>query len=210
MVFGFFTLLTSNSRTSISSASAIFERVDKSGCEVLVHHLETVTGSLPTFSASQIFVLPASANAPLILFNFFHCCELTLDANLINYFGIKERCRENLLYFMLFDTGGAWLSRFCFISLPKTYHNYYAKLFVCHTCPKLKSFLSCSNTTHTCISPLSQAGADMPQGIASWDQRQYPDTHYSWKSRGLPVRNHYLLILCVQNRKNYECGYKKP
>ena len=37
---------------------------------MMVHHLETVTGSFPNCPASQTPVLPASANAPLILFRF--------------------------------------------------------------------------------------------------------------------------------------------
>lgn len=52
------------------SNSEIFASVCKSGCVVFVHHLETVTGSLPNWPTSQTPVLPASANAPLILFRF--------------------------------------------------------------------------------------------------------------------------------------------
>ena len=54
----------------IFSNSEIFASVCKSGCVVLVHHLVTVTGSFPNWPASQTPVLPASANAPLILFRF--------------------------------------------------------------------------------------------------------------------------------------------
>lgn len=51
-------------------SSAILERVYKSGWEVLVHHLETVTGSLPNCSASHLPVCPVSANTAFILFSF--------------------------------------------------------------------------------------------------------------------------------------------
>jgi len=50
--------------------SAISVNVCKSGLEVLVHNLETVTGSLPNCSACHLLVCPVSANTAFILFNF--------------------------------------------------------------------------------------------------------------------------------------------
>ena len=63
-------LLKSNKRTSVFNISAIFCKVYKSGWEVLVHHFETVTGSLPNCSASHLPVYPVSANTAFILFSF--------------------------------------------------------------------------------------------------------------------------------------------
>ena len=65
--------------------SEIFDKVCKSGWVVLVHHFETVTGSRPICLANHRFVLPASANVPLILFSFFIANKLMLDANILKY-----------------------------------------------------------------------------------------------------------------------------
>lgn len=61
---------TIKSRESTPSNTAISESVYKSGWEVLVHHLETVTGSLPSCSASHLPVWPVSAKTAFILFSF--------------------------------------------------------------------------------------------------------------------------------------------
>ncbi len=58
---------TSNSRTFTSSAFAIANNVSTVGCTSLVHHFETVLLFIPIASASQIFVLPFSANTAFIL-----------------------------------------------------------------------------------------------------------------------------------------------
>lgn len=55
---------------SIESKSDIRCSVYKSGWAALVHHLETVAGSLPNCSASHLPVCPVSANTAFIRFNF--------------------------------------------------------------------------------------------------------------------------------------------
>lgn len=78
--------------------------VYKSGWEVLVHHLETVTGPLPNCSASHFPVCPVSANTAFIRFNLSHSVFvyiidlLNLNANLVIIFELKM---ENVLYNML-------------------------------------------------------------------------------------------------------------
>lgn len=52
------------------SDSAICCSVYKSGWAALVHHLETVAGSLSNCSASHLPVCPVSANTAFIRFNF--------------------------------------------------------------------------------------------------------------------------------------------
>lgn len=64
---------------SIFKISEIFCNVYKSGWEVLVHHLETVTGSLPNCSASHLPVWPVSANTAFILFSFFRSVFVSID-----------------------------------------------------------------------------------------------------------------------------------
>lgn len=83
-------------------ASAILARVCKSGWLVFVHHLETVTGSLPTCSASYRFVLPASAKAPLILFNLSMFIIIMFGANILIFFETKSNSKENLLLICIF------------------------------------------------------------------------------------------------------------
>lgn len=51
----------------------------KSGWEVSVHHLETVTGSLLNCSASHLPVCPVSANTAFILFNFCRSVFVSID-----------------------------------------------------------------------------------------------------------------------------------
>lgn len=68
-----------SSRVSIFNNSAIVLIVYKSGWEVLVHHLETVTGSLPNCSASHLPVWPVSANTAFILFSFFRSVFVSID-----------------------------------------------------------------------------------------------------------------------------------
>ena len=63
-------LLTKSSRISIFNKSDIFDKVCKSGWVVFVHHLEMVTGSLPSCSANHLLVRPASASTALSLFKF--------------------------------------------------------------------------------------------------------------------------------------------
>ena len=50
-------LLLIKSLLSTFNSSAILERVTRSGCETLVHHLETVDGSLPNSFANHLPVL---------------------------------------------------------------------------------------------------------------------------------------------------------
>ena len=57
-----------NSFTSTSNNSATFFKVGKSGCELFVHHFETVAGFLPSSFASQLFVLFFSARTTFNLF----------------------------------------------------------------------------------------------------------------------------------------------
>ena len=59
-----------NTLVSTFKIRDISYNVCKSGWEVLVHHLETVTGSLPNCSASHLPVWPVSAKTAFILFSF--------------------------------------------------------------------------------------------------------------------------------------------
>ena len=52
----FYLLGLINSQRSTSKSSAIRVSVIKSGCCTLVHHFETVEGTLPNFSASHLLV----------------------------------------------------------------------------------------------------------------------------------------------------------
>ena len=61
---------TINSRTFTFIIFDISVNVTKSGCDVLVHHLDTVAGSLPTCYASHFPVCPVSANTALIRLSF--------------------------------------------------------------------------------------------------------------------------------------------
>ena len=60
-------VLTSISRMSILSISAILANVFKSGCTVLVHHLVTVAGSLPSCWTNHFPCLSISASTVFIL-----------------------------------------------------------------------------------------------------------------------------------------------
>ena len=61
---------TSKSLMSTSNNLAISKKVSMLGCDVLVHHLETVAGSLPNVSASHLLVLFFSTKTTLILLIF--------------------------------------------------------------------------------------------------------------------------------------------
>lgn len=69
----------------------IFCRVYRSGWVVLVHHFETVTGSLPNCSASHLPVCPVSASTAFILLIFCRSTfasitnKLIPNANLLIY-----------------------------------------------------------------------------------------------------------------------------
>ncbi len=56
----------SNSLTSTSSTLAIRNNVSSPGCEVLVHHFDTVAGSLPNCSANYLLVRFFSTRTTLI------------------------------------------------------------------------------------------------------------------------------------------------
>ncbi len=79
----------------MSNSSEISFKVYKSGWEVLVHHLETVAGSLSNCSASHLPVCPVSANTAFIRFNFSRSVFvsmidlLNLNANLAIIFGLR-------------------------------------------------------------------------------------------------------------------------
>ena len=69
----------------------IFCRVYRSGWVVLVHHFDTVTGSLPNCSASHLPVCPVSASTAFILLIFCRSTfasitnKLIPNANLLIY-----------------------------------------------------------------------------------------------------------------------------
>ncbi len=70
---------------TINSVLSTFRRFEislsvyKSGWEVFVHHLETVTGSLPNCWASHLPVWPVSANTAFILFSFCRSVFVSID-----------------------------------------------------------------------------------------------------------------------------------
>lgn len=51
---------------STSNTLTTCNNISKLGCAAFVHHFETVAGSLPTYSASHLLVLPFSASITLI------------------------------------------------------------------------------------------------------------------------------------------------
>ncbi|EJX02077.1 hypothetical protein EVA_09819 [gut metagenome] len=61
-------LSTSNSLMFTPSTSAILDSIVRSGWIVLVHHLETVALSRPTWFANHFPVLPVSARTAFIRF----------------------------------------------------------------------------------------------------------------------------------------------
>lgn len=67
------------------SSSAISASVFKSGCMVLVHHFETVVGSLPSCWANHFPCLSVSASTALILLSLTTSIfnKLVYDANLL-------------------------------------------------------------------------------------------------------------------------------
>src|SRR5574344_412488 len=71
------------SLTSTSSNSATFFSVGKSGCELLVHHFETVAGFFPNSLANQLLVLFFSARTTLSLFISSILQVIALNAKLI-------------------------------------------------------------------------------------------------------------------------------
>ena len=60
--------LFSNSSNSTSSSFAILTSKAISGCDELVHHLETVDGFMPNSVASHLLVFCFSATTTYILF----------------------------------------------------------------------------------------------------------------------------------------------
>jgi hypothetical protein len=76
-------VVQSNSFISMSRTAAICLRVGKSGCELLVHHLETVAGFFPNSLANQLFVLLFSARTTLSLFISSILQSIALNAKLI-------------------------------------------------------------------------------------------------------------------------------
>ena len=81
----------SNERIGALRTVEIFCRVYRSGWVVLVHHFDTVTGSLPNCSASHLPVCPVSASTAFILLIFCRSAfasitnKLNSNANLLIY-----------------------------------------------------------------------------------------------------------------------------
>lgn len=81
----------SNERIGALRTVEIFCRVYRSGWVVLVHHFDTVTGSLPNCSASHLPVCPVSASTAFILLIFCRSTfasitnKLIPNANLLIY-----------------------------------------------------------------------------------------------------------------------------
>lgn len=81
----------SNERMGVLRTVEIFCRVYRSGWVVLVHHFETVTGSLPNCSASHLPVCPVSASTAFIRLIFCRSAfasitnKLNSNANLLIY-----------------------------------------------------------------------------------------------------------------------------
>ena len=70
---------------STSNNWAIRVNVDKSGCEVFVHHLDTVAGFFPRDSASHLLVFFLSTRTTLILFiSSIALNYIALNANIID------------------------------------------------------------------------------------------------------------------------------
>lgn len=88
MIFIYFLIVLINkSRTSTSSTSATFVRVKRSGCEVFVHHFDTVAGSFPTCAANHLLVRLHSAKTTLMRFKSF--MVIAFGANLTKIFEIS-------------------------------------------------------------------------------------------------------------------------
>ncbi len=67
-----------SSLISTSKTSAICNRVSKPGCDVLVHHLETVAGSFPNYWANHLLVRFLSTRTTFIRFISFSIRMLLL------------------------------------------------------------------------------------------------------------------------------------
>lgn len=63
-------VLFNKSFASTPKSFAILSKVSKSGCVVLVHQLDIVTGDFSNCSANHLPVLPFSTSTTLIQFNF--------------------------------------------------------------------------------------------------------------------------------------------
>ena len=73
----------SNERIGALRTVEIFCRVYRSGWVVLVHHFDTVTGSLPNCSASHLPVCPVSASTAFILLIFCRSTFASITNKLI-------------------------------------------------------------------------------------------------------------------------------
>ena len=98
IIIKIYMLLKANSSLgSIFSRSEISFKVYKSGWEVLVHHLETVTGSLPNCSGA----ICQCDRFPLILLLFY----LVFDVLFLSPLNNKLNLNANLIIFSLMTKG---------------------------------------------------------------------------------------------------------